>query len=51
MTLMTDVNAVPGKANGLDRPIIETVGLVKTYPGTDFRAVDELNLHVNMGEV
>ena len=32
-------------------PIIETVGLVKTYPGTDFRAVDGLNLRVGMGEV
>ena len=25
-------------------PIIETVGLTKTYAGTDFRAVDGLNL-------
>jgi ABC-2 type transport system ATP-binding protein len=32
-------------------PIIETVGLTKTYPGTDFRAVDELNLSVGTGEV
>ena len=32
-------------------PIIETVGLTKTYPGTDFRAVDELNLRVGTGEV
>ncbi len=32
-------------------PIIETVGLTKTYQGTDFRAVDELNLHVGTGEV
>ena len=31
--------------------IIETVGLTKTYPGTDFRAVDELNLRVGTGEV
>ena len=32
-------------------PIIETVGLTKTYEGTDFRAVDELNLQVGTGEV
>ena len=32
-------------------PIIETVGLTKTYQGTDFRAVDELNLQVGTGEV
>ena len=33
------------------RPIIETIDLTKTYPGTDFRAVDELNLRVGTGEV
>jgi ABC-2 type transport system ATP-binding protein len=32
-------------------PIIETVGLTKTYQGTDFRAVDELSLQVGTGEV
>src|SRR5271165_2323526 len=32
-------------------PIIETVGLTKTYSGTDFRAVDDLNLRVGSGEV
>jgi ABC-2 type transport system ATP-binding protein len=32
-------------------PIIKTEGLTKTYPGTDFRAVDELNLSVGTGEV
>ena len=32
-------------------PIIETVDLTKTYPGTDFRAVDGLNLRVGTGEV
>jgi len=51
MTLTTQSNPAPGTVPALDQPIIETVGLVKTYPGTDFRAVDELNLHVNMGEV
>jgi ABC-2 type transport system ATP-binding protein len=46
----TDFNAVSGLA-GEAEPIIETVDLVKTYPGTDFRAVDGLNLRVGMGEV
>jgi ABC-2 type transport system ATP-binding protein len=32
-------------------PIIETNELTKTYRGTDFRAVDELNLRVGTGEV
>ncbi len=31
--------------------IIETVGLTKTYAGTDFRAVDGLDLRVHTGEV
>ena len=46
----TDLNALSGPA-GEAEPIIETVNLVKTYPGTDFRAVDGLNLRVSMGEV
>ncbi len=32
-------------------PIIQTIDLAKTYPGTDFRAVDGLNLSVGAGEV
>jgi ABC-2 type transport system ATP-binding protein len=32
-------------------PAIRTVELTKTYPGTDFRAVDELNLTVSPGEI
>jgi ABC-2 type transport system ATP-binding protein len=51
MTLTTDANSTSGTAGGDSKPIIETVDLVKTYPGTDFRAVDGLNLQVNMGEV
>jgi len=31
--------------------IIETVELTKVYAGTDFRAVDELNLQVDAGEI
>jgi ABC-2 type transport system ATP-binding protein len=45
--LISDASA-PGQAGGT---IIETVGLTKTYPGTDFRAVDGLNLQVQAGEV
>jgi ABC-2 type transport system ATP-binding protein len=47
-TAPTSRNDVSGDAA---RPIIETAGLTKTYPGTDFRAVDELNLRVATGEV
>jgi ABC-2 type transport system ATP-binding protein len=43
--------ATPGTTDGGQAPIIETVGLTKTYPGTDFRAVDGLNLRVSTGEV
>ncbi len=31
--------------------IVRTHDLTKVYPGTDFRAVDELNLSVGMGEI
>jgi ABC-2 type transport system ATP-binding protein len=51
MTMTTDGPAVSGSVDGGDRPIIETIDLVKTYPGTDFRAIDGLNLRVGMGEV
>jgi ABC-2 type transport system ATP-binding protein len=47
-TATTSLNDVSGDAA---RPIIETAGLTKTYPGTDFRAVDELNLRVATSEV
>jgi ABC-2 type transport system ATP-binding protein len=48
--LATDVS-LDGSSRDGKAPIIETVGLTKTYPGTDFRAVDELNLRVGTGEV
>jgi ABC-2 type transport system ATP-binding protein len=47
-TAATSLNDGSGDAA---RPIIETAALTKTYPGTDFRAVDELNLRVATGEV
>jgi ABC-2 type transport system ATP-binding protein len=51
MTLTTDADAPTAKSGGGEKPIIETIGLVKSYPGTDFRAVDGLDLRVGMGEV
>jgi ABC-2 type transport system ATP-binding protein len=51
MTMTTDADAIPASSGGARQPIIETIDLVKSYPGTDFRAVDGLNLQVGMGEV
>ncbi|MGP0031766.1 MAG: ATP-binding cassette domain-containing protein [Acidimicrobiales bacterium] len=53
MTTATTPTARAGAADGdgAGAHIIETIGLTKTYPGTDFRAVDELNLRVGTGEV
>ncbi len=50
---MTTTTAIPGTgaAEGESAHIIETVGLTKTYPGADFRAVDELSLRIDAGEV
>ncbi len=50
MTTTATASPIDGAASGTG-PIIETVELTKTYPGTDFRAVDGLNLRVNTGEV
>jgi ABC-2 type transport system ATP-binding protein len=36
---------------GSDGEIIRTVDLTKVYAGTDFAAVDRLNLHVRAGEI
>ena len=51
MTLTTDADADTARSHGGQKPIIETIGLIKSYPGTDFRAVDGLDLRVGMGEV
>jgi ABC-2 type transport system ATP-binding protein len=51
MTMTTGTEAAPAARDGGGQPIIETIDLVKTYPGTDFPAVDGLNLEVGMGEV
>jgi ABC-2 type transport system ATP-binding protein len=51
MTTSTTATAASEHIDEGRTTIIETVGLTKTYPGTDFRAVDELNLRVGTGEV
>jgi ABC-2 type transport system ATP-binding protein len=51
MSATIDTTRESGSPDGASSPIIETVGLTKTYHGTDFRAVDELNLSVGTGEV
>src|ERR1700678_158993 len=51
MTTTTTATPLEGAVPGDGTPIIETVGLTKTYSGTDFRAVDGLNLRVGTGEV
>ena len=38
-------------ADASSAPVIRTVDLTKVYAGTDFRAVDELNLSVAAGEI
>ncbi len=37
--------------NGADQAVIRTIGLTKVYPGTDFRAVDGLDLTIQAGEI
>src|SRR5271170_7820405 len=51
MTTTTTATPLDGAVPGDGTPIIETVGLTKTYSGTDFRAVDGINLQVGSGEV
>ena len=43
-------NAAPAAAAG-ERGVIHTEDLTKVYPGTDFTAVDKLNLDVRAGEI
>ncbi|HEX4433560.1 MAG TPA: ATP-binding cassette domain-containing protein [Acidimicrobiales bacterium] len=51
MTTTSTAAPIDASGPGEGTPIIETVGLTKTYSGTDFRAVDGLNLQVAAGEV
>jgi len=49
---MTNTGTSPhSKSLGAPDDIIRTVDLTKVYKGTDFRAVDELNLTVGAGEI
>jgi ABC-2 type transport system ATP-binding protein len=50
-TATTAATLLDASSGGGGTPVIETASLTKTYPGTDFRAVDELNLRVATGEV
>jgi ABC-2 type transport system ATP-binding protein len=51
------MSSAPAAANGIGRPdgqagaVIHTEDLTKVYPGTDFAAVDRLNLDVAAGEI
>jgi ABC-2 type transport system ATP-binding protein len=40
-----------GRSDGQDGEVIRTVELTKVYAGTDFAAVDKLNLSVHAGEI
>jgi ABC-2 type transport system ATP-binding protein len=51
MTNTTAATMDHGGTDGATHTIIETIDLTKTYAGTDFRAVDGLNLRVDAGEV
>jgi len=49
---MTSTATSPhAKSAGAPDDVIRTVDLTKVYKGTDFRAVDELNLNVGAGEI
>jgi ABC-2 type transport system ATP-binding protein len=43
--------SVPGRPDGQQDGVIHTEDLTKVYPGTDFAAVDRLNLDVRAGEI
>ncbi len=43
--------ALTGENGHPAEPVIRTAGLTKIYPGTDFRAVDGLDLSIRAGEI
>jgi ABC-2 type transport system ATP-binding protein len=51
MTSSTPTTSVDAAASPPSEFAIRTVALTKTYPGTDFKAVDELDLTVRSGEI
>jgi ABC-2 type transport system ATP-binding protein len=50
-TFPTSADARDAERDGSGEEIIRTVDLTKVYPGTDFAAVDALNLRVQPGEI
>ena len=48
---MTGSERVDGPALGATQLVIRTVGLSKTYPGSDVPAVDRLDLAISAGEI
>src|SRR3954454_5685564 len=49
--IASDAVTAPAPGTGAGEDVIRTVDLTKTYPGTDFKAVDSLNLSVLPGEI
>jgi ABC-2 type transport system ATP-binding protein len=43
--------AIPSENGDARTAVIRTVGLTKVYPGTDFKAVDGLDLSIEAGEI
>jgi ABC-2 type transport system ATP-binding protein len=48
---MTTTGSAPDDPATVEAPVIRTSGLTKVYPGTDFKAVDNLDLMVNRREI
>ncbi len=48
---MTTTEPAPADRTSAEAPVICTSGLTKVYPGTDFKAVDHLDLVVNRREI
>src|SRR6266516_131320 len=48
---LLDATSTAALADGQRDAVIHTEGLTKVYPGTDFAAVDRLNLDVEAGEI
>ena len=50
-TVASSAQRSPASSGGEPGAVIHTEGLTKVYPGTDFTAVDSLNLDVRAGEI
>src|SRR6266498_1756162 len=51
MSVRSVPESAPGPAPATREDVIRTSGLTKIYPGTDFKAVDYLDLSVHAGEI